>query len=72
MRKSLSVPTAMQGLLRYFCPSQAGCSRVASAEKRLCARGTDLWDFIRNLVYRGKVGWQMGLGSKVGGGGWGT
>lgn len=56
MRESPSSPAAMQSLLRYFHPSRAGRSRVASAEKHLCARGTALWTHIRNLVCKGKVG----------------
>lgn len=56
MRESPSTPAAMQSLLRYFHPSWAGRSRVASAEKHLCARGTALWTHIRNLVCKGKVG----------------
>lgn len=56
MRESPSAPAAVQSLLRYFHPSWAGRSRVASAEKHLCARGTALWTHIRNLVCKGKVG----------------
>lgn len=63
MRESLSAPAVMQSLLRYFSPSQAGrkWNRVTPAEKRLCARGTALWNHIRNLVCRGKVGQQVGF-----------
>lgn len=51
MRETLSAPTAMRGLLRYFHRSRAAC-----AEKHLCARGTTLWTHIRNLMCKGKVG----------------
>lgn len=52
----LSAPAAVQGVLRYFHPSRVGRSRLVSAEKHLCARGTALWTYIRNLVCKGKVG----------------
>ncbi|CAH6789810.1 Bcr [Phodopus roborovskii] len=45
----------MQGLIRFFYPSRASRSRIASAEKQLCARGTTLWTHIRCLVCRGKL-----------------
>lgn len=54
-------PIAMQGLIRFFYPRRASRSRIASAEKQLCARGTALWTHIRCLVCRGKVG-QSGPG----------
>lgn len=54
-------PVAMQGFIRFFYPSRASRSRVASAEKQLCARGTALWTHIRCLVCKGKVG-QSGPG----------
>lgn len=56
MRETPSAPAAVQGLLRYFHPSRVGRSRLAFAEKHLCARGTALWTHIRNLVCKGKVG----------------
>ena len=56
MRETPSAPAAMQGLLRYFHPSRASRSQLASAEKHLCARGTALWTHIRNLICKGKVG----------------
>lgn len=55
MRETPSAPAAMQGLLRYFHPSRASRSRLASAEKHLCARGTALWTHIRNLICKGKL-----------------
>lgn len=61
----LSAPATMQGLLRCFHPRWGGRSRVASAEKYLCARGTDLWTCIRNLVSKGKVG-QVGQVGRAG------
>lgn len=66
MRESLCAPAAMQGLLQYLHPRRAGRSLVASAEKHLYARGTALWTHIRDLVCRGKVGQQVGLGFQVG------
>lgn len=57
MRETLSAPTSMQGLLRYFHRS-----RAASAEKHLCARGNALWTHIRNFVCKGKVGRRVGCG----------
>ncbi|XP_006750184.1 breakpoint cluster region protein-like isoform X2 [Leptonychotes weddellii] len=55
MRETPFAPAAMQCLLRYFHPSRAGRSRLALAEKHLCARGTALWTHIRNLVCKGKL-----------------
>lgn len=61
-------PVAMQGLIRFFYPGRASRSRIASAEKRLCARGTALWTHIRCLVCRGKVGSQgLGIPGRLGG-----
>ncbi|KAH0518111.1 Breakpoint cluster region protein [Microtus ochrogaster] len=45
----------LQGLIRFFYPSRASRSRIASAEKQLCARGTALWTHIRCLVCKGKL-----------------
>ncbi|KAK7800420.1 hypothetical protein U0070_009996 [Myodes glareolus] len=45
----------LQGLIRLFYPSRASRSRIASAEKQLCARGTALWTHIRCLVCKGKL-----------------
>jgi hypothetical protein len=70
MRKSPSTPTTMQNLLRYFHLSWASQSRVASAEKHVCARGTALWTCIRDLVCKGKVGQRVGPGSHVEVEGW--
>lgn len=56
-----STPIAMQGLIRFFYPSRGSRSRITSADKQLCARGSTLWTHIRCLVCRGKVG-QSGPG----------
>lgn len=64
-------PIAMKGLIRFFYPSRGSRSRITSAEKQLCARGTALWTHVRCLVCRGKVG-QSGPGISQGAGRGGT